>query len=137
MYKDALCQMAFDSVIFAGTKFTLHKIIDGKYFHQVDGMDILVFFIADGVYYMLLRNFTAGYFTSHAIYRDFITKYGTIILGVTLFDLLIGDKHRVISNLISIGVSGGVVNGLSYFFPNIMPGIIHTVGTEAPTMMPV
>lgn len=137
MYKDALCQMAFDSVIFAGSKFTLHKIIDGKYFEQVDGMDILAFFVADGVYYMLLKNFTAGYFKSFSVYRDFITKYGTIILGVALFDLLIGDKHRVISNMISIGVSGGIVNGLSYFFPAGMPTIIHNIGTDAPTMMPV
>jgi len=134
MYKDVLCTIALDSLVFAGTKFTLHKILDSSYFMQVDGMDIFAFFIADGAYYLLFKNMTAGYFTSFGLYQQFILKYGSIIVGVAVLDLLMGDKNRMISNLINIGASGAVNGGLHM----ILPSLSFSSGTSAPAgSMPV
>ena len=82
---------------------------------DVNGMDIIAFVIADGVYYVLLKNYTAGYFTGLGMYHNFIMKYGAIIAGVALIDLLMGHHDRIISNMVTIGLSGGVNKGLMYF----------------------
>lgn len=132
--KNTICHLAADSLIFAGTKYSLHKVVDGHYFQDVNAMDIIAFLVADGVYYVLLRNLTAGYFSSLGMYQSFVMKYGAIIIGVSLIDFLMGRSDRIMSNLINIGLSGGVNKGIMYF-SNMYSG--GGMMTDKPTEVPI
>jgi len=135
--KTTICQLAADSLIFAGTKYTLHKIVDGHYFQDISAMDIIAFLVADGVYYLLLRNLTAGYFTSLGMYQSFVMKYGAIIIGISLLDFIMGHRDRIVSNLINIGLSGGVSKGIMYFTGMYGGSSGGGIMTETPTNVPV
>lgn len=101
------CRVAYDTLLFAGVKYSLHKLIDTSTFMAVNISDIMKFLVVDGIYYVMLRNKVAYYFSSPTTLNFFVSKYGVLILGVAILDIIFGNKNRAMSNAINIGLSGG------------------------------
>lgn len=119
------CRISLDTILFAGVKYVTHKISDNSMFQNVNAGDIIKFIISDGLYYVLLRNNIAYWFSSSSTLSFFLGKYTSIILAVGAMDIITGSKSRMISNLINIGLSGGVrflfekITGIEEDLPSI------------------
>lgn len=104
--KGRVIDTAVDTLYFLGTKYVLHHGVDMPYTKNVDGGDIGVFVLVDGVYHV----FFEGYFDTKPVenmrYNCEINKYASVMAGDALVNLLTGRKERIMDNLISIGVSG-------------------------------
>lgn len=110
-FGDKICRSAFDSLVFAGLKYSAHFAIGGKWFMTVDPTDIGALFASDILYYFVVRGYSEAYvgarfeiIRNNPFLNEAIFKSASLALGVTIIDLVVGDKHRLLSNLIAIGL---------------------------------
>ena len=115
---ESLCRVGYDTVIYAGTKYTLHEFVGGAELKALNSGDIFAFAAADGLYYILLKNRVAYFFTTFAMFSNIVAKYATIIGAVTLVNFLFDRKERILDNLINIGASGAVSEAVAYVLGN-------------------
>lgn len=108
---EKVCKIASDTIIFAGIKFASHSIVGGKWFENVNPLDIVAILVSDTAYYFIVKNYLGSYISAKFSFmeqnptvNEVIFKASTLALGITLFDLILGDKHRILSNLIAIGL---------------------------------
>lgn len=104
--KSRVMDTAIDTLYFMGVKYVLHYGADMPHTKNVDGGDIGVFIVTDGVYHIFFQ----GYFDTMPFedsrYNCEINKYAAVMAGASLVNLVTGRKDRILDNLISIGVSG-------------------------------
>ena len=104
--KGRVIDTAIDTLYFMGTKYVLHYGVNMPQTKNLDGGDIGVFVVTDGVYHI----FFEGYFDTmpfkDSTYNCEINKYAAVMAGASLLNLATGRKERILDNLISIGVSG-------------------------------
>jgi hypothetical protein len=117
-YSQVLCKVGLDSLVYAGTKYTLHRVIDYHKLKDINFGDIVSFAIIDGIYYIFLRDRIAMYFSNNEMAAYVITKYGTIILGVSIINFISGRSARIVDNLINIGASGAITEGVQFLLGN-------------------
>jgi len=104
--RNKVLDIGIDSIVFMGTKYILHHGLDMPHVHNLNGGDIGVFIATDGIYHIWFR----GYFETKpfdtASYNCEINKWGSIMAGDALLNLVTGRKDRIMDNLISVGISG-------------------------------
>lgn len=103
---DTLFTIGYDSIVYAGTKYVLHKIGSHEMLKNVNVSDIVLFAVIDGIHHVFFK--TLVFFQlSSSDYSYLISKYAIIIAGVSVANFIMG-RHRVLDNIISIGVSAPV-----------------------------
>lgn len=103
----AVVDTGYDSVIYLGTKYILHKAIGHHYLMAIDMGDILAFVAVDGAFNVIL-NAGIAFSLTLAQYNYLVAKYAIIAIGVTAVNFVSGRSNRIIDNLINIGASAGV-----------------------------
>lgn len=101
--------IGFDTLYFIVTKYALHHGLDMTQTKNVNNGDIGVFIAADGVSNIFLTKYYVdkGFnVVSGPAYNCDINKYGSVMLGASLLNIVLDRKERIIDNLISIGTSG-------------------------------
>lgn len=103
---DTLFTVGYDSIVYAGTKYALHKLGNHEQLKTVNMGDIILFALIDGIHHVFFKTLVFMTLTN-AEYSYLISKYAIIIAGVSVANLILG-RHRILDNIIAIGVSAPV-----------------------------
>jgi hypothetical protein len=112
--KDITIDTGIDTGLYLGTKYLLHIMLDFKDTKNVNFGDAAIFIISDLAYQFsyhylyVTKKFAQPLIIKNPIYNCDLSKYGGLILGVTILNFFTDRSGRMVDNIISIGTSGAV-----------------------------
>jgi hypothetical protein len=106
--KGRILNIGFDTIYYIITKYALHYTIDASQTKNLDTGDVGVFLATDGIYTIFFEGYFDSALLDNAEYNCEINKYGSLMAGASIINLVMGRKDRILDNLISIGASGAV-----------------------------